>query len=129
MASVRLLDMDARKAFRTPSTDHNPVSVQREDTEPRASTWSSRRMKVLDILEGPKGRVVDVDAHFGDEGQVRVDTPSIELASLGDRDDPDMSEGAIREMSEGKSVEGEPSYLDIANIVFATLVAALALVS
>ncbi|KIJ24153.1 hypothetical protein M422DRAFT_275140 [Sphaerobolus stellatus SS14] len=39
-----------------------------------------------------------------------------------------MPGGAIREMNEGKSVEEAPSYLDIANTVLATLVAALALV-
>ncbi|KIJ34345.1 hypothetical protein M422DRAFT_263660 [Sphaerobolus stellatus SS14] len=79
--------------------------------------------------EGLRHSRVDVNAHFGGEGQVGVDTPSIELASLGDRDDPDMSGGAIRKMSERKSMEGEPSYLDIANIVLATLVAVLTLVS
>ncbi|KIJ33707.1 hypothetical protein M422DRAFT_264322 [Sphaerobolus stellatus SS14] len=56
-----------------------------------------------------------------------IDTPSIEFAFLGDRDDPDMPGGAIREMSEGKSVEGEASYLDIANMVLTTLVRELAL--
>ncbi|KIJ34354.1 hypothetical protein M422DRAFT_263667 [Sphaerobolus stellatus SS14] len=118
MASVRPLDMDTRKALRTPSTwDMSSVAGENETG--------------TGILEGPKGRVVDIDAHFGGEGegQVRVDTSSIEFASLGDRNDPDMPGGAIRELNEGKRVEEAPSYLDIANTVLATLVAALALAS
>ncbi|KIJ34333.1 hypothetical protein M422DRAFT_263645 [Sphaerobolus stellatus SS14] len=77
---------------------------------------ASQRMKVLDILESPKSPVVDVNAHFSGEGQVRVDAPSIELASSA----TGMAPTCLEAPCEGKGVEGELSYLDIANMVLAT---------